>query len=85
MPRARILIENKPGVFDPESAVVASSLKRLGYADVRGVSSGRVIEVDFDDSLDDAELDEQIERICTQFLVNPVLERYRWERIEEGS
>ena len=82
MPRARILIKNKPGVFDPEGKVVESSLQRLGHDDVSDVRVGKVIDIEFEEG-DREELVEQIEEMCEAFLVNPVIEDFTYEFLED--
>lgn len=82
MPRARILIRNKPGVFDPEAKVVHGGLSRLGHANVDHVSVGKIIELSFD-SGSRAELTEQIERMCRELLVNTVIEDFSIEFLDE--
>ncbi|MFW5968943.1 MAG: phosphoribosylformylglycinamidine synthase subunit PurS [Persicimonas sp.] len=82
MPRARILIRNKPGVFDPEGKVVHGGLARLGHEQVDEVRVGKVIDLHFEEG-DRAELTERIERMCSEFLVNPVTEEYSVEFLDE--
>lgn len=82
MPRARILIRNKPGVFDPEGKVVHTGLARLGHASVEAVQVGKVIDLEFAaGSADD--LRAEIDEMCQQFLVNPVIENYTVEILED--
>ena len=82
MPRARILIKNKPGVFDPEGKVVESGLHRLGHESVSDVRVGKVIDIEFEEGERD-EIVERIEQMCEAFLVNPVIEDYSYEFVDE--
>lgn len=82
MPRARILIKNRPGVFDPEGKVVQSGLERLGHDDVRDVRVGKVIDLEFEDGSRE-ELEARIDEMCEKFLVNPVIEDYTVEFLED--
>ena len=76
--KARVVIRNKRGVFDPQGKVVEGGLQRLGYDGVRSVRVGKVVEIELDDtSVEDATA--QIERMCAQFLVNPVIEDFSIE------
>lgn len=82
MARARIVIRNKTGVFDPEGKVVHGGLARLGHDNVQEVRVGKVIDLTVDSS--DAEvMRAQIDRMCREFLVNPVMEDYSVEFFDE--
>jgi len=85
MASVRVLIRNKPGVFDPEGEAIRGAIDRLGYQNVGEVRVGKVVDIDVDETAleggDDA-LRAQIEEICAEFLVNPVIERYTIEILE---
>ena len=76
--KARVLVRNKRGVFDPQGKVVEGGLQRLGYHAVSSVRVGKVIEIELD-AATQADATEQIDRMCSQFLVNPVIEDYTIE------
>lgn len=80
MPKARILIQNKNGVFDPAGKVVQGGLERLGHT-VSHVRVGKVIDLWFDSGTA-AELHGVVDAMCKSLLVNPVIEDYTIE-IEE--
>lgn len=82
MPRARILIKNRPGVFDPQGEVVRAGLERLGHEDIRGVRVGKVIDLEFEAG-NDEELRARVDEMCQRFLVNPVIEDYSVEFFDE--
>ncbi len=82
MARARVLIRNKKGVFDPEGKVIHSSLERLGHEGVEQVRVGKVVDLEFANATDD-EIRAQVDEMCRQFLVNPVIEDYSLEIIRE--
>lgn len=84
MPRARILIRNKKGVFDPEGKVIHGGLQRLGYDDVEEVKVGKVIDLQFEEG-EEEEIRKQIDAMCSKFLVNPVIEDYSVEILDEAS
>ena len=82
MARVRVLIRNKPGVFDPEGEAIKGGIERLGYENVREVKVGKVVDLEIDlEEVDD--LEAEIEEICSRFLVNPVIERYAIETFDE--
>lgn len=81
--KARVVIRNKSGVFDPEGKVVEGGLRRLGYANVEQVRVGKVVDIELRGTRDEAT--EEIHRMCRQFLVNPVIEDYSIQWLDEGT
>lgn len=77
MPRARVLIQNKKGVFDPAGKVVHGGLKRLDH-DVERVRVGKVIDLFFESGSAD-EIRQRVDAMCKDLLVNPVIEDYTIE------
>lgn len=85
MTRVRVLIRNKPGVFDPEGEAIEGAIDRLGYQNVGDVRVGKIVDIDVDDAALEGgreALESEIEEICSEFLVNPVIERYSIEILE---
>lgn len=78
MPKVRVLIRNKPGVFDPEGKVIHGGLQRLGHDGIARVRVGKVIDLEVEEASDEAILAE-IDEMCRAFLVNPVIEDYTVE------
>lgn len=75
MTKVRVIIRNKPGVFDPEGEAIQAGVERLGHEDVESVRVGKIVDMEFDSDDRDA-IRERLDEICEQFLVNPVIERY---------
>lgn len=76
--RARVVISLRPGVLDPQGRAVARSLAAEGFAEVREVRVGKVIELELDES-DPVRARARVEAMCENLLANPVLERYEIE------
>ncbi len=76
--KVRVSISLKPGVLDPQGRAIHHSLEGLGFAGVQDVRQGKLIELDVDDSVSDAALDE----MCQKLLANMVIENYRVERVQ---
>ena len=74
--KVRIHVSLKPGVLDPQGRAVHHALEGLGFAGIRDVRVGRLIELDVDDGTSDADLD----AMCRQLLANQVIENYRIEK-----
>ena len=62
----------KNGVLDPQGEAVKSALGGLGFSGVNGVRQGKVIVLDVDDDFDFPKVNE----MCSQLLVNSVIESY---------
>lgn len=82
MTRVKVEIRNKPSVFDPEGEAIKAGVERLGHEDVESVRVGKIVEMEFE-SDDRDEIRRRIDEICREFLVNPVIERYSVEFIDE--
>jgi len=67
--RARVLVRPKAGILDPQGQAVERALPALGFAGVRNVHVGRLIELDVDDPA-------LLPEICEQLLANPLIEDY---------
>jgi len=68
--RARVLVRPKQGILDPQGQAVERALPALGFAGVRNVHVGRLIELDVEDPA-------QLPKMCERLLVNPLIEDYQ--------
>ncbi|MBC7159314.1 MAG: phosphoribosylformylglycinamidine synthase subunit PurS [Porphyrobacter sp.] len=73
--KVRVHVSLKPGVLDPQGRAVHHALEGLGFAGVRDVRVGRLIELDVADDTPD----EALEAMCRDLLANMVIEDYRIE------
>lgn len=74
--KARVLVTLKNGVLDPQGKAIHHALEGLGFAGINDVRAGKLIELDVDDGVDDA----SIEEMCRKLLANTVIENFRIER-----
>ena len=75
--KVRVSVSLKPGVLDPQGRAIHHSLEGLGFAGVSDVRVGRLIELEVDENVSDAALDD----MCKKLLSNMVIENYRIERV----
>ena len=75
--KVRVSVSLKNGVLDPQGRAIQHSLEGLGFGGVSDVRAGRLIELEVDESVSDADLDE----MCKKLLANMVIENYRIERV----
>jgi len=78
MIKARIYIELKPSVLDPQGKVVTNSLHTLGYQSVLDTRISKYIEITFEES-DELIVTKNVTEICEKLLANPNTEHYRFD------
>ncbi len=81
MPRIAIDVLLKHEILDPQGRAVERACADLGFEGVSDVRVGKHLELDVDAEGD--ELAARIDKMCADFLTNPVIETYRW-RVVEG-
>lgn len=76
--KVRIFVTLKAGVLDPQGKAIHHALEGLGFAGISDVRAGKLIEIEVDEGVTDARLDE----MCRKLLANMVIENYRIERAD---
>ena len=76
--KTRVYITLKNGVLDPQGRAIHHALEGLGFSGVKGVRAGKLIELDLEEGVGEAE----VEAMCRKLLANTVIENYR---IEAGA
>jgi phosphoribosylformylglycinamidine synthase len=72
----RVYVTLKNGVLDPQGKAIHHALEGLGFSGVRDVRAGKLIELDLEEGVSDAD----IEAMCRKLLANTVIENFRIER-----
>jgi phosphoribosylformylglycinamidine synthase len=81
MVRAKVRVELKDGVLDPQGVTIKNALVDMGYPEIAKVKSGKTFDLEID--LDDRELVEaKLDEMCRKLLANPVIEQYSVEVLE---
>lgn len=83
MPRVAIDVLLKHEILDPQGRAVERALPGLGYEGVTDVRVGKHLELDVDAAED--QLAATVEKLCADFLTNPVIESYTWRVIAEAE
>jgi phosphoribosylformylglycinamidine synthase subunit PurS len=73
--KARVHVMLKNGVLDPQGEAVRHALGAMGFDGVKGVRQGKVIELDLDAGVTEAD----VEAMCEKLLANTVIESYSVE------
>jgi phosphoribosylformylglycinamidine synthase len=76
--KARVHVYLKSGVLDPQGKAIAHALDSLGFAGVRDVRQGKLIELDLAER-DPAKARTAIAEMCERLLANTVIENYSIE------
>ena len=70
--KARVQVMLKNGVLDPQGEAVRHALGAMGFDGVNGVRQGKVIELDLDEGVTEAD----VTGMCEKLLANTVIESY---------
>ena len=71
----------RDGILDPQGRAVENALPQLGASSVHGVRVGRRVELTIE-APDRSEARELLERLASDFLSNPLVERWEIEEME---
>jgi phosphoribosylformylglycinamidine synthase PurS subunit len=74
--KATVLVRLKQEVLDPQGDAVRRSLTKLGFAGVRGVRVGKLIEIEIEEEAAGTDLKERLVKMADEMLANPVIEDY---------
>jgi phosphoribosylformylglycinamidine synthase subunit PurS len=77
--RAKVYVNLKTGVLDPQGKAIQHSVELLGYSGIADIRQGKYFEIALDDSLETDEARESLEKIAREVLSNPIIEDYRVE------
>jgi len=83
MPRVAIDVLLKRELLDPQGRATERALPGLGFDGAGDVRVGKHIELDVD--AEGEELAGRVAAMCDGFLINPVVETYRWRVITEDE
>ena len=75
--QSTIYVKYKAGISDPESINILSALDKLGFDSVNNLSTGKFFEIIIE-SKDLKSANQEIEEICNQLLINPVIEEFKY-------
>jgi phosphoribosylformylglycinamidine synthase subunit PurS len=76
--KTRVYVTLKNGVLDPQGKAIHHALEGLGFSGVNDVRAGKLIELDLDEGVSEAD----VEAMCRKLLANTVIENFR---IETGA
>ena len=77
--KAKVYVNLKPGVLDPQGQAIQHSVELLGFSGISDIRQGKYFEVALDSSLSEKEAQESVARMAREVLSNPIIEDYRVE------
>ncbi|HLA94470.1 MAG TPA: phosphoribosylformylglycinamidine synthase subunit PurS [Pyrinomonadaceae bacterium] len=80
--KANVYVTLKPSVLDPQGKAIHHSVELLGFQQIADIRQGKYFEIALDDSVNETEAGEVVERIARDVLANPVIEDYRIEIVK---
>ena len=75
---ARIFVQLKESVLDPQGQAVTQALHHMNYTEVEDVRIGKYIELRLQ-AKDEAQARDSVKQYCDTLLSNPVIETYDFE------
>lgn len=76
--KAFVTVMLKTTVLDPQGKTIQGALKKMGYRGVGDVRQGKFFEITLDGGLDQPSARDEVERIASEVLTNPVIEEFTY-------
>ena len=76
MYEAKVMVELKKGISDPEGANTLKALNLLGFENVKSVATNHTFIIHLDGK-DKDKAEKEIEQMCRRLLTNPVIHTYK--------
>lgn len=76
---AKVYVTLRNGVLDPQGKAIHHAATTIGYQGIADIRQGKYFEITFEDSVDEAQAYEQLEKLAHDVLSNPVIEDYQIE------
>jgi len=80
--KAKVYINYKDGILDPQGATVNHALDSMGYEGFEEIRIGKLIEIKFS-NVSKEKAEEMTDSACRKMLANPNTESYRFEILED--
>jgi len=80
--KAKVYINYKDGILDPQGATVNHALTSMGYEGFDEIRIGKLIEIQFG-NISKQKAEELTDKACRKMLANPNTESYRFDILED--
>ena len=78
--KVRVHVMPKDGLLDPQGEAINIALINMGFAEVKKVRQGKVIELELEEA-DKVVIKNRVEDMCQKLLANSVIESFHVEDI----
>jgi phosphoribosylformylglycinamidine synthase PurS subunit len=78
--KVRVHVMPKDGLLDPQGEAINIALVNMGFAEVKNVKQGKVIELELEEE-DKIVVKNRVEEMCQKLLANSVIESFQVELI----
>ena len=78
--KVRVYVMPKDGLLDPQGQAINIALINMGFAEVKKVRQGKVIELELEEA-DKIVIKNRVEDMCQKLLANSVIESFHVEDI----
>lgn len=78
--KVRVHVMPKDGLLDPQGEAINIALINMGFAEVKNVRQGKVIELELEEA-DKIVIKNRVEDMCQKLLANSVIESFHVEDI----
>ena len=78
--KVRVYVMPKDGLLDPQGQAINIALINMGFAEVKKVRQGKVIELELEGA-DKIVIKNRVEDMCQKLLANSVIESFHVEDI----
>jgi phosphoribosylformylglycinamidine synthase PurS subunit len=76
--KAQVYVTLKTEVLDPQGEAVRRALEILGFAGIKKVRVGKLIQIELADG-PSQEREQQLKAMCEKLLANPIIEDFSFE------
>ena len=77
--KAKVYVNLKSGVLDPQGKAIQHSVELLGFTGISDVRQGKYFEISLDGGLQKDAAKSEVERIAREVLTNPVIEEFSYK------
>ena len=75
---AKVFIQLKPTVSDPQGQTIHGGSRQLGFDSVESVRAGKYMEIRLDED-DEESAGRKLRDMCEKLLANPIIEDYTFD------
>jgi phosphoribosylformylglycinamidine synthase PurS subunit len=83
--KIRVIVTIKSDVLDPAGEALKKALVRNDIAEIQDVRIGKTVDIQLNNGIDSNQVKKKIEKICEEYLANPVMENFEIQYLADGE